>query len=290
VHRIEAQLLLDRRLRDRLARDDGRDAAHDLQQAGAARIDDARAPQHVQQLGRPLDRVGSATHDRGDQLADRAVGVRLCLLRHLTDDGEHRPLDRLRHRRVGSVAGTAEGSCQGGRVEALRLGHGFREPADDLGEDHAGVAPRAHQRRACHLLGEGREVGRVGGLHLLDGVPNREREVRPRVAVRDGIDVKVVEPASVSLEREQSAARELASPFYIGHAPIVVQSAAHFPRCLHNLGPTKPRLCRADATRNRRDALPKATLGTRRRSACPVSSPEMRSISGESAKRVRRPW
>ena len=60
MDRLDRQLLLGRRLGNRLAGERGRDAANDLEQARASGVDDARSAQDVEQLGRALDRVGAA--------------------------------------------------------------------------------------------------------------------------------------------------------------------------------------------------------------------------------------
>ena len=230
VNGVEVQRLLDRRVRNRLARHDGRDAADDLEQAGPAGVDDARGTKDVEQLRRALDRVRTAQHDCCDQLAHRAVRMRLRLLRHLADDRQHRALDRLRHRRVGRIARAPESARQRCGIELLGIGDRLGEAADDLREDDAGVAARAHQRGARHFLPERREIRCVGRLDLLDRVANGERQVRAGVAVRYGVDVQIVEPAPVALEREQRAARKLARSIDVAHASIVAQSAAHFAR------------------------------------------------------------
>ena len=108
VNRFEIQRSLDRGVRYRLARDDSRDAADDLEQARAACVDDACRPEYVEQLGSALDRVRASENDGGNQLARRSAGMPLGLLRHLADDGQHRAFDRLRHRGVCRVARAAE--------------------------------------------------------------------------------------------------------------------------------------------------------------------------------------
>ena len=235
VDGAEVQLLLDRRVGDRLAGDDGRNAADDLEQARAAGVDDAGVPEHVEQLRRSLDRVRPAPHDGGDQLADASFGVGLGLLRHLADDRQHRPLDRFRHRRVRRVARAAERPGDRCRVELLRLRDRLCEAADDLREDHARVAAGAHQRGTGEFLRERREIGRGRRVELLDRRANSERQVRAGVAVGDGIDVEIVEPAAIPLERQQRTARKLLRLLNVPHLSnvphwdILPESAAHFP-------------------------------------------------------------
>src|SRR5207253_7901420 len=61
VDRLEAEMLLHRgRLRDRLAADERRDSAHELEQTCTARVDDARVAEHLALLGSARDRLLAA--------------------------------------------------------------------------------------------------------------------------------------------------------------------------------------------------------------------------------------
>ena len=74
------------------------------------------------------------------------------------------------------------------------------EPADDLGQDHARVAARAHQRGPSDLVGEALAVGVV---ELLEGLLHRahgQRQIRAGVPVGNRIDVEVVDPAAARLQ------------------------------------------------------------------------------------------
>src|SRR5256885_10193122 len=88
----------------------------------------------------------------------------------------------------------------------------------DLGEDDAGIPPRAHQRRARHLLDQRETFVRLGLVELLDDRAGREGHVRPRVAVRDRIDVEVVDPLPAALERGERCVRELPREREVAHA------------------------------------------------------------------------
>ena len=107
-------------------------------------------------LRRAGERVLAAPHESAQQVGDGQVGscLRLGLLGQLADHRQHRPLDRLAHGAVGRVARRAERPRERERVDHGRVAHDLGEAADDLGEDHARVAARAHQRRARDLVGE----------------------------------------------------------------------------------------------------------------------------------------
>ena len=111
VDGVDADLVLVRgRLGQRLARHDRGDAAEDLRQAGASRVDDAGLAQHLQLLRRALDRLLG----RLDQLAHQVRNGRIVrseplrCLGGLADDREHRPLDGLPNGAVGGVARPAQ--------------------------------------------------------------------------------------------------------------------------------------------------------------------------------------
>jgi hypothetical protein len=218
VHCRNAQLFLERSLRDRFARERGGDAAHDLQQPSASSVDDARVSQDVEQLGRSLDRVGPTKHDGRQQLARTTGDVRLRLLCHFADNREHRPFDRLCHSAVRGVAGPTERPRQRRRVKPLGLGDDLGEAAQDLREDDAGVPAGAHQRCARQFVRERREIVRGRRVELFDRRSDGQGEIRARVAVGDRVDVEVVDAPAVAFEREQRAARKLARPFDVGHA------------------------------------------------------------------------
>ena len=68
----------------------------------------------------------------------------------LAEDGEHGALGRFANRCIGGIGGLGEGRCDQHRIDQLaRTGSElFGGTPDDLAENHAGVAPGAHQRRA----------------------------------------------------------------------------------------------------------------------------------------------
>ena len=141
----------------------------------------------------------------------RVAGI-LGLLGELADHRQHRPFDRAPHRAVGGVARGAEGAADRRGVEQPGLAERLGGAAQDLGEDHARVAARAHQRRPRQLLRERGAVGGGRGLEHLHDRARRQGQVRAGVAVRDGIDVQVVDAAAVRLERRERCLPELAGP------------------------------------------------------------------------------
>ena len=224
VDGVEAGLVgvLGRRVRKRLAGQRRRDAAHDLEQPGAARVDDARLAQHGELVRRARQRVLAAL----DQLLQERGGLQLGvarvlgLLGELPDHAQHRPLDRAAHGPVGGVARGAERAADRGGVEQPGLAERLGGAAQDLGEDHARVAARAHQRRARQLLRERGAVGGGRGVEHLHDRARGQRQVRAGVAVRNGIDVQVVDPAAVRLERRERRLPELLRPLELGHADL----------------------------------------------------------------------
>ena len=225
---VEACLvsLFDRRVRDRFPGQRRRDAADDLEQAGSAGVDDARLAQHVELVGRTGERVLAALDQLLQQRRglERSVARVLGLLGELPDHGEHRPLDRAPHSPVGGVAGGAERPSDRRCVEEPGLAERLGGAAQDLGEDDAGVAARAHQRRPRQLLRECGPVVGGGGLEHLHDRARGQRQVRAGVAVGDGIDVEVVDPAAVRLERCERGLAELLGPLELRHADLRTSS------------------------------------------------------------------
>ena len=200
------------RVRERLAGQRRRDAAHDLEQACAAGVDDPGLLEDSELVRRPCQRVLAALDQllqqrRGLEL--RVAGV-LGLLGELADHRQHRSLHRTPYRAVGGVAGGAEGAADRRGVEQPGLAERLGGAAQDLGEDHARIAAGAHQRRPRELLREHGAVGSGRGLEHVHDRARRLRQVRAGVAVRHRIDVQVVDAAAVRLERLKRRPSELA--------------------------------------------------------------------------------
>ncbi len=127
-------------------------------------------------------------------------GARLRALGGLADHGQDRALDRLDDGGVGHARRLLQ---RGGEVrgeERLFAGKPVREAAQDLREDDAGVAARAHQRATRQRLGDARRrgLGRVGDA--LRRRAQRQGHVLPRVAVGNGKDVEGVNGGAMLLQ------------------------------------------------------------------------------------------
>ena len=145
----------------------GDHAGEDDRQAVAAGVDHAGLAQDRQQLRAALDRrlagVERVLEHVGEHLVlrrvvDAVLQPRLVHVRdltrraggHLAHDGEDRALGGVAHRAVGAVGRAGHGGGDQHRVDQL-AGAGDQllgGAADQLGEDHAGVAARAQQRGA----------------------------------------------------------------------------------------------------------------------------------------------
>ena len=115
-------------------------------------------------------------------------------------DREDRPLDRAHDGLVGRVGRPGAARRDVGRAGGLEVAERVGEAPQDLGEDHAGVAPGAHQR----AVGDGlADLGHVLGgppsswHHRLEG----QRHVRAGVAVGDRVDVQPVQLVLVGAQR-----------------------------------------------------------------------------------------
>ena len=175
----------------------------------AAGVDDACFLEHGQQVGRVLDRgvrgLGGALQEgveRGVVPAGRLGSF--CGLAH---DGEDGALHRAHHCLIGSVGSLAQRRRDLGSADGFerceRVGHA----AQDLRQDHAGVAPRAHERAVRHRLAHVVHPRGVAdlGAHRLE----RQRHVGPGVAVGHRIDVEQVELVLVAPERVAVAHHDL---------------------------------------------------------------------------------
>ncbi len=132
--------------------------------------------------------------------ASRWASWRVDRVRHLAENGQHRALGRLAHRLVGGVGGAGEGGGDEDRVDQLAgaAGQLLGGAADDLAEDHAGVAAGAHQRRPGQRLHQLRaadlvDLEAVEAVELLHHGAHRHRHVVAGVAVGDREDVEVVD-------------------------------------------------------------------------------------------------
>ena len=151
-------------------------------------------------------------------------------MRHLAEDGQHRPLGRLPHGVVGGVRGAGEGRGDEHRVDQLAgaAGELLGGATDDLAEDHAGVAAGAHQRRPGQSLDQLRaadlvDLLAVEAVELLHHGAHRHRHVVAGVAVGDREDVEVVHLLAALLEVRVRGRHHPAKAHdaWIGHAAAI---------------------------------------------------------------------
>ena len=193
-----------------LAGDRRSKAAHELEQSGAARIDDTRLSEDVELLLRLGDGRLTAPDERLEQIGGGVGGTALRFLGECADHGQHRSLDRLVDAAVGLVACLPERAGDRVGVDRVGLTEDVGGATDDLREDHAGVPACAEQRRAGHLAGELFAIGGRGGVERLDDPADGHGEVRAGVAVGHRVDVEVIDPLPALLERGRGGPYELA--------------------------------------------------------------------------------
>ena len=216
VRRLDRCSLHRRLLGQRLSGDDGRDPTQQLDEARGAGVDDAGLAQNVELLLRASDGFFSAGHQELEQLGDRPRLLRLGGLRKRADRGQHRPFDRLAHRPVGGVRAAAQRPGDDAAVESTLGLQGFPDPTDDLREDDAGVPAGAHQRGARRLARDRRSVLGGRGFERLEHRACGQREIR--AAVRDRIDVEVVDPGPALLQSGDCAPDDVEQCLSLGHA------------------------------------------------------------------------
>ena len=227
-----ARQLLVHRVDPELRREDGsgrnrrtvrreRRAAHDLDEAGATRVDDSGPPEDFEQLGRPRECLlapRSRTRVRSSASPGFVAATSSASSAISRIDRENRPLDRpdVAHRAVARVAPGPKRVGERGSAHGVRRTDALREAAKDLREDHARIPPPGAERNVEHLVRELRGAGGGRRLDRLDHAAQREDEVRARVPVRHRIDVQVVDPLPVRLEVLERRTRELGDR-RIGH-------------------------------------------------------------------------
>ena len=173
-------------LRQRLAGQVRRDAAHDLDEPGRPGVDDARLAEDLELVARLLDRFVAPAHELCEELREVQTGSGFRLLRERPDHGQDRPLHGLLHGGVGRVGGPAESRRHRCGIDRLGAGQDVGGSPHDLRQDHARVSAGPEQRRVSHFLGEPTPIRLCNRLlqSLGDG-PHGEEHVRPGVAVGD---------------------------------------------------------------------------------------------------------
>jgi hypothetical protein len=166
----------------------------DLEAAGAG-VDDPGVAQHGELVGGLLDRRG---HPRADQGGgpDQVVAGGDPLVGGVRGGGDRREdgaLDRLGDGLVGEVPGTVERLRVEGRVDLAVAGDHLDDGAQDLAQDHPGVAPGATQHAPRDHLGGGPAGPRRLLAQRFQAGPHGQGHVRAGVPVRDREDVEVVD-------------------------------------------------------------------------------------------------
>ena len=158
-----------------------------------ARVDHAGLAQHGQEIGRLQDGRARRVHRSFQHRHERAARASRLLdgLGRLAHDRQDRALDRSQHRLVRGVGGPAQRVGDVVGADARQLTEDVGEAAQDLGGDDARVATRAHERTPADRLAHLRHG--LGGAELRAHRLERERHVRARVAVGDGVDVEPVQ-------------------------------------------------------------------------------------------------
>ena len=149
-------------------------------------------------------RTSARSRSRDGQVGRRP---RLRLLGELADHRQHRPLDRLAHRAVGGVARRAERPRERRRVDRLRL---RRSPRRTRGRSGRGSRPSSRARPSAPRVRSRARAARGRARRASRAPPSprgRSAQVRPGVAVRDWIDVQVVDPLAARLQRGGRGAR-----------------------------------------------------------------------------------
>ncbi len=214
----------------------------------AAGVDDAGLAQHREQVGTALDRLLAGVERALDHVRDhlvllerRRVGAEPAVGRvrelggdamgHLTDDGQDRSLGGLADRAVGLVGGAGQGGADQNRVDQLTgaARQFLGGAADQLREDHSGVAAGAEQRRtgdrgddlvAPDLIDRAALGGPGKPIELLQHSAQGQHHVVSRIAIGNWEHVEVVDLLATVLERRQTGLddRPEANDAGIGHA------------------------------------------------------------------------
>ena len=168
-----------------------------------ARIDDAGSAKLGEILLRPRERAAGPFERRRDHPRGICVLFRrpVCGVRGVGQDVEDGPPRRTSHGAEGLVGGAPKSARQRDGVPGAVGGQLFREPAQRLRQDDAGVAAGSHQRRARDRLGHLAERPASEPREFVaDGLLG-EQQVRAGVAVGDRIYVQRVQLVAVLEKR-----------------------------------------------------------------------------------------
>ena len=172
----------------------------------AARIHYAGLFEHRQQFRGAPDGFVGGLDDAGQDFPQVAGFFQGGLPRggRVLADGQDGALHGADDAFVSRIAGLGQRLDEEFPVHPLRSVHGAGHAAPDLGENHAGVAARSHQRAVRQGAGHFSDVA-VG--HVLDFIVGRlhgEEHVRAGIAVGDGKDVQGVDNFVVGTQPGQT--------------------------------------------------------------------------------------
>ena len=166
-------------------------------EALSAGVDDARLFEDRQQVGcAGHGALGGRRGGPQDPLRVRAVGRGLAGADgRLPHDGQDRALDRPDDGGVGRLRAAGQGPREVAAVEARPSAHRGGHAPEDLAEDDAGVASRAHQGAEADRLGDGRQgaLGDGQPMDLVQRGADGGGHVGAGVAVGYGEDVEGVD-------------------------------------------------------------------------------------------------
>ena len=171
------------------------DSLEQVHEALGSGVHDAGLLQQLHLLGRVLERRASGLERLGQEdpeVADLPRPIR-HVPRPVADHGQDRPLDGPRDRRIRRFGGLHDRGAEAAGRNARRIGEPLRKPAEELGQDRAGVAAgppdRLVRERAGHLANMALPEAGDPGRNLLE----RGGDVGSGVAVRNRKDVDLVE-------------------------------------------------------------------------------------------------
>ncbi len=145
-------------------------------------------------------------------------------LGHVACHGQDRALDRLGNSSEGRRATLAQRLRQLGATDRIRLVDGLPEATEDLRQDHAAVAARAHQCAEAQRRGHARNrpLGLGHPLGLVYRRLDRGQHVRARIPVGDRKDVERVHLVDASVQQSPGEAKGgqqvVAVPRAVDHA------------------------------------------------------------------------
>ena len=173
-----------------------------IEEALAARIDDAGSSQNRQQGWRFLYRFASRLEHVGHH---KIEVLRYCRGAHrvvggLPDNCQDRALHRLDNTLVGGFTACPQAGSQVTRADAGLVAETVRHAAQDLREDDAGVAAGAHQRTLCHGLRHATDVRFAAVFDLCPGRAHGQHHIDAGVAIRNRKHVQCVDDVAVALQ------------------------------------------------------------------------------------------